>query len=407
MKTLYLDCPTGISGDMFCAGLADLGLDISLLENALRQAGLEVNLTITSGTRQGIQGKHLNITAPREQPLRHLPDILAIVNRLPLSGNVCAQSAAAFTRLAAVEAKVHGVDQEHIHFHEVGAVDTVVDVVAAFWGVEQLGVQQVQAGSLPWFQGRIHCEHGILPLPAPAVVELLQGKPVHPTEHEMELITPTGALLVDCLVREFTSGPRGYLLATGIGLGSRELPHQPNALRCYLVQTGRNKTGNEMQPEPEMLVEEIMVLETNIDHLTGEELGACFDTLLQQGALDVVHFPGTMKKNRPGGMLQILCPLEKLTQVQQAVFEQTMTLGLRRQRTERLILARETRSRSTPMGPLPHKQTRLQGQTYARPEFEALQELARRTGRSVTQLRYLLNEQPADYKVDDGVGKPG
>ncbi|WP_084604765.1 nickel pincer cofactor biosynthesis protein LarC [Desulfonatronum thioautotrophicum] len=390
MIALYLDCPSGISGDMLLAGMADLGLDLAPLERLFRQAGLEVQLGTVKDTRRGLAGKRLEIRSAVKQPLRRLPEITKLLGALGLPVEVFQRSKQSFERLAAVEAKVHGVDPSVIHFHEVGAVDTVVDVVGAFWGLYELGVTTVHASPLPWFRGQVHCAHGLLPLPAPAVVELLQGKPVFSTDHTVELVTPTGALLVDQLVDEFRSGPQGALQRCGIGLGSMELADQPNALRCQLYVPSP-PAGPTTKPYADTeCTEEVIQFSTNIDHLTGEELGSCFDALFEAGALDVLFLPGMMKKNRPGGQLQVLCRPDHVANVQQAVFQQTLSLGVRRQRLERVVLPRREAFAETPLGKLSVKQADMEGNQYERPEFRALQELAQRTGRSVAQLRYLL-----------------
>lgn len=386
MKTLHLECSSGLGGDMLLAGLADLGLDLRVLESALRNAGLDVALSCRTAIRQGVSGKVLDIRSEATQPLRHLNDIHAVVKKLPLSESVKECSTAAFERLAQVEARVHGVDVLDIHFHEIGAVDTIVDVVGAFWGLEALGVRHVTASPLPWFSGRVECAHGTLPLPAPAVVELLKNKPVYPTAHEVELITPTGALLLDQIVAEFHPGPQGVLAGCGMGAGKMELADQPNVLRCFLMDAA----GPRLTQAQDQTAETVVVLETNIDHLTGEEIGACFEALFQAGALDVLFLPGVMKKNRPGGLMQVLCRPGDTNTIRQAVFQHTMTLGLRQQTMQRTVLPRETRRRNTSLGALAIKESRLGDQNYSRPEFEALQALARRTGRSVAQLRYLL-----------------
>lgn len=380
---------------MLLAGLLDLSrnsgpehaLDLAELAFALRHAGLDIDLAYRKAKRRGLAGNILEVRTRGEHPLRCLTDIKAILAHLPLSNGVRERSRDAFERLAGAEAKVHGTDAQNIHFHEVGAADTIVDVVGAFWALEKLRITQVTCSALPWFSGKITCAHGVLPLPAPAVVQLLHGKPVFPTHYEVELITPTGALLLDRIVGEFGAMPQGRLMGHGMGLGSMDLPDQPNALRCFLL---RSANGSQAQTGQD--VETVAVLETNIDHLTGEELGACFDALLQAGALDVLFLPGVMKKNRPGGLMQVLCRPADLPHVQGAVFAQTMTLGLRRQMVQRVVLRRTTETGKTPLGPLSVKTTELDGATYARPEFEALRELARRTGRSVTQLRYLLGQ---------------
>lgn len=380
MPELYLDCPAGISGDMFLAAMADLGVDLLPLERGFAQAGVQVAITARDVTDKGIRGKRLGIDASKSQPLRHLADLTAIVRGLPFSGAVRARAEDALGRLAEVEAGVHGCALEHVHFHEVGAVDTLVDVVGAFWSLETLGVTRVTCSSLPWFSGAVQCAHGLLPLPAPATVALLQGKPVYPTQFEAELITPTGALLLDRMVEEFSTGPSGRLRGCGLGLGSMELP-VVNGLRALLVEGGGPR------------MERIVVLETNVDHLTGEEIGGVFGVLFDAGALDVLFLPGVMKKNRPGGLLQVLCAPADLERIRDLIFAQTMTLGLRVTETARAVLPRAAAVRGTPWGEVEAKETQIDGQRYSRPEFEALQALAKRTGRSVTQLRYLLGEE--------------
>jgi uncharacterized protein (TIGR00299 family) protein len=379
MPELHLDCPAGIAGDMFLAAMADLGVDLAPLRAAFATAEVDVEIAALDAWDKGIRGKRLEILAPHAQPMRHLAELTAIVRALPFSERVRERSEDALIRLAEVEAGVHGCAVADVHFHEVGAVDTLVDVVGAFWALETLGVSRVTCSRLPWFSGTVRCAHGLMPLPAPATTVLLQGKPVYPTQFEGELITPTGALLLDRMVGEFTSGPVGCLERTGLGLGTMELP-TVNGLRLLLL--AGDGPG----------LERIMVLETNVDHLTGEEIGGVFGVLLDAGALDVLFLPGVMKKNRPGGLLQVLCKPEDLARIRDLTFAQTVTLGLRMTETTRAVLPRAASARSTPWGEVSAKETEIEGQRYARPEFEALQALAKRTGRSVAQLRYLLAE---------------
>lgn len=380
MPELHLDCPAGIAGDMFLAALADLGLDFEPLQEAFVQAGIAVDIVARDARDTGLAGKRMDISFPGAQPLRHLADLAAVVEALPLSEQVRDRALGAFKRLAEVEARVHGCGVDEIHFHEVGAVDTLVDVVGACWALERLEIKRVTCSHLPWFSGTVRCAHGLMPLPAPATLELLLGKPVYPTHHCGEIITPTGALLVDRLVDEFVLGPAGRIVRRGLGLGHLELC-VPNALRLFLLEGAGPG------------LERIMVLETNVDHLTGEEIGGAFGVLLEAGALDVLFLPGVMKKNRPGGLLQVQCRPEDLDRMRDQVFAQTMTLGLRITEATRAVLPRGAAIRPSPWGDLAAKEMVVEGERYARPEFEALQDLARRTGRSVAQLRYLLDEK--------------
>ncbi len=386
MPCLHLDCSHGLGGDMFLAALADLGLDLAPLQAMLDAAGVDARLDNFAIRRRGLVGRRIEVRSIKAQPLRHLHDLTDILERLDLSDAVKARSRKAFGRLAEVEAQAHGVGPDEVHFHEVGAVDTLVDVVGAFWGLERLGVGRVTSGPLPWFQGEVECAHGRLPLPAPATARLMQGKPVRATDICFECVTPTGALLVDQIVEAFTAGPNGLFLAQGHAYGARE---EGDGLRAYLYDPeARDETGD--------AAEEVVVLTTNLDHLTGEELGACFGPLLEAGALDVIHLPGTMKKNRPGGQMQVMCAPEDLDRVQAAVFRHTLSLGLRRSRVERVALARRPATLASPLGELEAKAFVVDGRELLRVEHEAMARLARETGRSVAELRLLLCGTPAD-----------
>jgi len=382
---LYLQCPTGISGDMFLAAMADLGLDLGPLARLLTVAGVEVRIQTSQSRCCGLTGTRVQVE-PLEagSPLRSLDQIQPLITASGFSPAVKARAEQAFERLAQVEAEVHGIPLTQVHFHEVGAVDTLVDILGCFWALEALGLETVTCSSLPWFQGQVECAHGKLPLPAPATVQLLKGKPVFPTSYECELITPTGALIIDQITSGFGPAPMGRLLHCGTGWGHMDLSPTPNGLRVFVFA----RDGNAHYAEEE--VERVMVLESNVDHLTGEEVGGLYAPLLEAGALDVIYLPGVMKKNRPGGLLQVMCRPRDLVQVQTCFVNQTMSLGLRRKEMERVVLPRREETRQTNLGTVDAKTASWQGEEWARPEFEALQELARKTGRSVVQLRYLL-----------------
>jgi uncharacterized protein (TIGR00299 family) protein len=385
MKALYLDCRFGLGGDMFLAAMHDMGLDLSRLQRIFIEAGIYVSIAPVSTMRQSIVGASLSIEWPDGQPLRHLPEIVAIIEKLAVSKEVQTRSINAFNRLAEIEAAVHGKAVQEIHFHEVGAIDTLVDVVGAFWAVEQLGIISITASKLPWFSGTVECEHGMLPLPAPAVLKLLKGKPVFATECEQELITPTGALLIDQLVTDFTSGAEGVLLQTGLGYGQREFG---GGLRISLLESEMPAKSNFLNPDT--ITDEIYVLESHIDHLTGEELGRCFDIFMDAGALDVFFTAGVMKKNRPAGSLKVLCKPSELAKIEQLFFAHTHTLGIRRQKTERVLLPRKEERTETPFGEMDGKSYSVDGMTISKPEYEELVKFSKKTGRSLPELRYML-----------------
>ncbi len=396
---LYLECATGIGGDMLVAALADLGADLDPLRSRFGRAGLGIDFSVSEEMRNGLRGKALQVSCVKEQPLRRLDDLLAALEALDLPSGVSGKCERAFRRLAEVEALMHGVSEDDVHFHEVGAADTLVDITAMFFALDSLGVDTVLCNTLPWFQGRVESAHGLLPLPAPAVAELLKGKPVRPSGSRMELITPTGALLVDQAVTGFAEGPQGKVLGMGGGWGSHDLGRRPNLLRVFSFERADRE------------VEEVWVLETNIDHLTGEEVGSLFDPLFAAGAADVLYLPGVMKKNRPGGQLQVVCEHGVLEAVQGAMFRHSLTLGMRRRRMERVVLPRRGITVETRYGPVEAKAMELEGRNLARAEYEALERLAAKTGRSVAELRYLLVEEgskrdtgPSEQeKVDAGL----
>lgn len=237
-RTLFLDPRGGIAGDMLLAGLAAFGLDLADFGGRLDAVVPGVRLGLEPRSRGGFSGVGLCIHCPGAQPLRHLEDILTLNRRLGLSSAVEKRAERAFLRLAEVEAAAHGIPLERVHFHEVGAVDTLIDVAGAFWALEALGVADVVCAPLPWFTGFVQCEHGRLPLPAPAVLRLYEGKPVFDSGVEKEIVTPTGALLVDQIVTRFAPGPEGRVEAQSTAFGGRDIPAAPWGLRCVLLDVG-------------------------------------------------------------------------------------------------------------------------------------------------------------------------
>ena len=372
MSTLYIDCRHGVSGDMFLAGLAGLGADLAPLADMLAQAGLIKDLRAETLHRHGFAGHHLIIEEAQAQPLRHLEDILSILRGLNLPERVWFLARRAFVRLAEAEAAVHGTSREEVHFHEVGAVDTLADVLGAAFCLAQLGVDKVCASPLPWFSGTVHIAHGEVPLPAPATLELMRGKPVFPTAYDWEIVTPTGALLIDCLDVTFSEGPQGLLRRKAVSFGTNAAGR---GLRLFLL----DELGQEK-------LDQIWVLESHIDHLSGEELGAAMDALLAAGAVDVIHMPIYMKKNRPGVALRALCAPEKLEGVRAAFFTHTHTLGIRQRLEDRVCLPRRPASLETPDGLVAAKAYNLNGQTFTRAEHDARLTLARSKGKGLLEI---------------------
>lgn len=373
MNTLYIDCRHGISGDMFLAGLSGLGADLTPLAAMLKETGLVKDLRVETHTPHGFSGQRLIIEEEGGQPLRHLEDILSITRALPVSEDVWFRTRRAFVRLAEAEAAVHGVSREEVHFHEVGAVDTLADVLGAFFCLEQLEVKRVYASPLPWFSGTVNIAHGEVPLPAPATLELMQGKPVLPSGYDWEIITPTGALLIDCLDVTFQAGPQGTLRRKALSFGANPAGR---GLRLFLLESGAENEDTD----------EVWVLESHIDHLSGEELGAASEALFASGAVDVIFLPGYMKKNRPGGVLRALCAPSELEIVRAAFFTHTHTLGIRQRLEERVCLPRRPASLETPGGVIAAKAYELEGKTFTRAEYEARRALAQKQGKSILEI---------------------
>ncbi len=378
---LYLDCGNGISGDMTLAALVHLGLDIAPLASALARAGVNCRIETWPETRVGGPGRRVDVSWDEVQPLRHPADIAAVFAVLDMGGAARQRALAVLEALTLAEAEAHQIPPEEVHFHEVGAIDTLVDIAGACWGLEQLGVRRVTASPLPWFSGMVQCAHGLIPLPAPAAAWLMRGKPVRPTDAREELVTPTGAALVHVLVDEFTDGPLGVLRALGTGYGSRPAP---GGLRAWLAE-----------PAPEAVSharggrEQVLQLETHLDHLSGEELGMALTALAASPeVLDVLWLPGIGKKNRPAGLLRVLCRPEDEEGVSLGVLRHTHSLGLRRQCLERLVLPREAAELIDAGERLEAKAYILEGRRYVRAEAEAVKSASARLGVGAPALRF-------------------
>lgn len=381
MKKLFMDLSRGISGDMFIAALAHAGVEFKGLENIFQQAGIMVSIDVTLEKRNSISGRMARISWENHQPLRTLKEILPLIDKMDVSSGVKQRSVQAFKRLARAEADVHGTSVDLVHFHEIGALDTLVDIVGAFWGLEKLGICDVTSSPMPWFSGEVKTAHGLMPLPTPAAAILMQGKEVRPGGFDWEIITPTGALIVDQLVSRFEDGFRGRMEVCGTGFGSVDKGF--NALRIFIYAT---------RPADHFLEDRVWLLESNIDHLTGEELGYFFQKIMEAGALDVIFLQGIMKKNRPGGQLQVLCDDENLDVVREEFFRHTLTLGLRISRVSRNILSRKDSHVDLEGTRIKAREADFDGKKYSRPEMEDLAALAQDRGLSLVEMRLKKNE---------------
>ena len=390
MKLLYLDCIAGISGDMLLGALLDLGLDLKTLRRELAKLRLdEFALAIRRDQRRGITGTKFEVhvhehdhheeskgrKAGEKRHGKHghkhhgrsFSEIKGLIESSKLAADVKRHAVGAFHRLAVAEGKIHGIAPEKVHFHEVGAVDSIVDFVGACIGLRELGIEKVVASApLRTGFGFVDCAHGRFPVPAPATAELLKGVPLCAGDEEAELITPTGAALLREFVTEFGTMPPMTVRTIGYGLGTRQLPKTPNVLRAVLGETSDDRTPDR-----------IAMLETNLDAVNPQVLGDVMDKALAAGALDVFHTPIQMKKNRPGVMLSVLCAPGDAERLSRLLLTNTTAFGVRHLDAQRLKLQREIVELKTTFGPVEIKLGRLDGKVVsASPEFESCKRVA-------------------------------
>ena len=376
-RCIYFDCYSGAAGDMLLGALVDVGLPVDDLARAL--GALPVSgwrLRAERVTHQGVSGTRLWVdTDAAGHAGRHLSDILALVQGSGLPPQVVTQVAAVFGRLAEAESAVHGAAIEDIHFHEVGALDSIVDIVGCVWGLHALGVSEVFCSALPLGGGWVETAHGRLPLPAPATLKLLAGveAPIKPLDVQVELVTPTAAALLAELAT-FVQPPL-ILKAVGYGFGAKELDW-PNAVRAWLgCRLSVADLGATVAHDAAVL------LECNLDDITGEALGYAMECLLSAGALDVWFTPIQMKKNRPASKLSVLARPDLAADLAHLLLRETTTLGVRQTLVSRIKAGRELIPVETEWGPVAAKVKRLQGRLVSvSPEYEECAALARQTG---------------------------
>lgn len=435
MRHLHVDCASGISGDMFLGALLDAGADEKALREGLARLKLddEFELVVNRKSSYGISGTDVQVDLleldddtihrkSHEESLEHehehshphghdhhgheqghdhghehvhahkhahgdghdhenhahghghdghahgrgvrrnLPAILKRLNDSGLAQNIVDHAAHIFGRLAKAEAKVHGVPVDRVHFHEVGAVDAMVDIVGACILLDNLGITSISASAIATGSGTVRCEHGVLPVPAPATAELLIGLPVYSGHIQKELTTPTGAAIISSIAQSVGDMPRMTVSVCGYGVGKRDMG-QPNVLRVMVGEKGSAERG-------------VLLLETNIDDMTAEELGFLMDKLFDIGALDVWFTHIQMKKNRPAVMVSVLCDDHMQAQMEETVFKHSTTLGIRRRAVERRTLARGSVMVATPYGQVRVKFSEVDGRMRYAPEYDDCKRLA-------------------------------
>jgi uncharacterized protein (TIGR00299 family) protein len=373
----YLDCYSGISGNMFLGAMLDAGLGLDTLKHALTGLPLTgYELVLERFQDKGIQGSRFDVVIREQQQTRHLSDIVTLLEASTLSSRVREMAIAVFQRLAEAEATVHGTGIEEVHFHEVGAVDAIVDITGAAIAIEAMGITRLYASPLPMSSGHVQTAHGLLPVPAPATLEILRrvAAPWRPCPVEGELVTPTGAAILATLAQFQT--PAIAIERVGYGFGHKQFPW-PNCLRACLGQLSGVVQGYDGSADTDW----VTVIESNIDNMTGELLGGLMDRLLTAGALDVSYIPMKMKKNRPAVMLTVICRPEEGDAMAQLLLSETSTLGVRIQQVQRLKAQRSQQQIETPLGALLIKVKRLGSRIIsASPEYEECHRIALERG---------------------------
>ncbi|UCG66748.1 MAG: nickel pincer cofactor biosynthesis protein LarC [Deltaproteobacteria bacterium] len=368
MKIAYLDCFSGISGDMFVGSLLDAGLPFEKLETIL--SGLKISGYKISGkkeARNNIFGTRFLVSLQEEdQKVRHLDDIREILKDSDLPLPVIEGSIQVFEKLAIIEGEIHHISPNEVHFHEVGALDSIVDIVATVGGINLLGIEKLFASRIPVGTGMIASAHGKIPVPSPATIALLRDIPIYHSGQDVEMVTPTGAILITSLCSSFGPMPQMIVDSIGYGVGSRTLVDRPNLLRILI--------GSDIDKERS---ETVVVLESNLDDMNPELLGYLMDSLFDAGARDVSFSPIQMKKNRPGTQLQVIGQPEDRERLTAIIFRESTTLGIRYSFSQRAVLKRERLVVDSPWGKMNLKKVINQdGRTVLMPEYEECRRIA-------------------------------
>lgn len=376
MRALHFDCFSGISGDMTLAALIDVGVDAAAIQAGLASLGLPIQVEVEKVRKGGFAATYVQVEAPDEQDHRHLSDVEAIIRRGQLTASQQELALRIFRRLAEAEAAAHGMPLEKVHFHEVGALDSIADIVGVAIGLDLLGAERITSRSVPTGSGTVKCAHGIMPIPAPGTAALLKGVPLAASPIKAELTTPTGAAILTTVVQEWIEQPVMTVEQIGHGAGRREFVEQPNLLRLFVGTTA--EAGAER-----LAVErdQVWMLETNLDDLPAEVIGYCYELLLKAGALDVFTTPIFMKKNRPGVLLSVLAPALAIDALEEILFRETTTFGVRRYAVSRHKLRRKAHAVQTPWGPVQGKLGWREGRPPVfSPEYEDCARVAQEHG---------------------------
>jgi hypothetical protein len=370
--TCYLDAFSGISGDMTVGALADAGADRDAISSAIHSLAAGATVSFETVKRQGIGATKFRVAVEETKKHRHLSHIVKMIEAADISARARRDAIAIFQRLGEAEAKTHQVPIEKVHFHEVGAADSIADIVGAAVAFDSLGVDEVFCSALNVGSGTVNTEHGVLPVPAPATARLLENAPVYASGPAMELTTPTGAAIAATLAKSFGAMPPLKIVRTGYGAGDRDFPGQANVLRVIL---GESSGASEAQT--------VAVIEANIDDSNPQVLAYASERLMEAGALDVTLQPIVMKKGRPGTLLCAIARPEDREAMAALIFQETSTLGLRIHSAERRVQARTFTEVATPYGKI---RVKVSGDGAYAPEYEDCRKLALESGAPLKQV---------------------
>ena len=370
----YFDCFSGISGDMTLGALLDLGVPLKWLQETLAGVPLQgFEIKVSAVYRSGIRANLVDVLIDEKQPERNFATIKSIIEQSQLTDNVKSTAIGIFTQLAEAEAEIHGCALEEVHFHEVGGVDAMVDIIGAALGIEYLGIEQIVGSPVPLGKGLVTCRHGKLPVPAPATVALLKEAPVYGTDIEHELVTPTGAAILTGLSQAFGPVPEMQIQSIGYGAGTHELESRPNLLRVMIgqpVALDENISEN-------LQTDRIWIVEASIDDMNPEMFGFVMERLFADGALDVCWIPLYMKKNRPGTMIQVLCRAQDRDALVLRLLSETTSLGVRYYEARRKMLVRDQVSVGSVFGEIAVKRVKdPTGNVRLVPEYEVCKKIA-------------------------------
>ena len=383
MKTAYFDCYSGISGDMILGALIDLGLDVNYLKKELGKLNISgYEIVVKKIEKNHIAGTDVEVIVMDIQKHRSLIDIFDIIENSRLEKEIKKISKKIFRKLAEAEGKIHNIEIDKLHFHEVGAIDSIIDVVGAVIGFKRLQIENVFCSRLPLGEGFISCSHGIIPIPSPATVEILKNVPVYSANIKHEMVTPTGAAIITSIARHFGNMPVIKINCVGYGAGKTEMKH-PNLLRVFL---------GELQNEYNF--DFSTMIETNIDDLSPEVYGYLVEKLFDNGALDVFFTNIHMKKNRPGVKLSVISPMEDINNLVNIIFTETSTFGIRVYETKRMKLSSEKQKVKTKYGEVTVKIGKLKNKIMSvSPEYEDCKKIAEKHNIPLKKVYELTKEK--------------